>query len=99
MNNKNKTWESKKKLLEKLKKERVKYVTKHNDYVKQKEYDIKAQHDAILANGGIPLPPVNQRVVESPWSIYIKECDKKIKHVENSDSFKYAKKIAKGRKG
>ena len=83
MNNKNKIWESKKKLLEKLKNERTRYVAKHNAYVRQKESDIKAHNS----------------VVESPWTKYIAECDRKIKYVENSGSFKNAKKIAKGRKG
>ena len=33
MNNKTKAWESQKKLLEKLKKERADYIKKHNNYI------------------------------------------------------------------
>lgn len=97
MNNKTKAWESKKKLLKKLRQEKAKYVKKHNDYINDKYEEEKLKGD--MAVGELTIVCSVSRPTVSPWSKYVADCDIKIKHVENSSSFKYAKKIAKCRKG
>ena len=95
MNNKNKTWESQKKLLEKLKKERDSYVKKHNSYISStKEESVKG----MVENGKLTVI-ASCKPSESPWSSYIKEYDRRVSNFQNSNGFRYCKKIAKGRKG
>ena len=77
---KNKIWESKKKLVEKLKKEKAMYEKKHLALSKQNE-----------ANGVVPS-------AITTYTHYIREISKKIKHVENSGAYAFAKKNAKNRK-
>ena len=95
MNNKNKIWESKKKLLEKLKNERTRYVKKHNSYM----VSIKEGSVRDFAEDGKLTVIKSIKPSESPWISYIKEYDKRISNFQNSNSFRYCKKIAKGRKG
>ena len=95
MNNKTKAWESQKKLLEKLKKERADCIKMHNNYISgMKEERVKG----ITEDGKLTII-ASRKPSESPWSRFIKEYNTRISNFQNSNCFRYCKKIAKGRKG